>query len=71
MSSSPKRRAHVWYAINNKKEDAMQKSNDHEPLSVMNLLCAMGFLVAFVLVVLVFAVLADGLLCALGFHDEH
>lgn len=67
MSKSPKRRAHVWYSINNKSELVMQDENEeYEPLSIMNILCAIGFFMAFALVVTGSAYALEGVLCVLG-----
>lgn len=70
MSKCPKRRAHVWYSINNKSELVMQDENEQgEPSSLMTELCAIGFLLAFVLI-FTFAVFAvEGVLCMLGVID--
>ena len=69
MSKSPKRRAHVWYSISNKSELAMQDKNENEqgePSSLMAQLCAIGFLMAFVLIVTFAAFALEAVLCALG-----
>mgnify|MGYP000358792631 CR=1 FL=1 len=67
MSRNPKRRAHVWYSINNKSELVMQDENEQgEPSSLMTQLCAIGFLLAFVLIFTFSVFTAEGVLCALG-----
>lgn len=67
MSKSPKRRAHVWYSLNNKSELVMQDENEQgEPSSLMTELCAIGFLLAFVLIFTFVVFAAEAALCALG-----
>tara|TARA_B110000503_G_scaffold138057_2_gene223450 strand:- start:9620 stop:9838 length:219 start_codon:yes stop_codon:yes gene_type:complete len=67
MSSNPKRRAHVWYSMNSKKELVMKNKNEeYEPLNIMNILCAIGFFIALALVVTGLAFALEGVLCALG-----
>lgn len=69
MSSNPKRRAHVWYSINNKSELVMQDENENEgqePNLLMTMLCAIGFLVAFYLAISYLLYAIEGVVCALG-----
>lgn len=69
MSKCPKRRAHVWYSLNNKSELVMQDKNEDEqgePSILMTQLCAIGFLSAFLLVFTFAAFALEGVLCALG-----
>tara|TARA_B110000211_G_scaffold233112_1_gene298434 strand:- start:3703 stop:3903 length:201 start_codon:yes stop_codon:yes gene_type:complete len=49
MSKSPKRRAHVRYYQQKGADKVTVKDNDNEPPLCMTLLCAAGFLMAFVL----------------------
>lgn len=65
MSKSPKRRAHVWYSLNNKSELVMQ-NEEYAPLSIMNILCVIGCFMAFALVVTGSAYALEWLFCALG-----
>lgn len=51
MSSSPKRRAHVWHSMNSKKEVVMKSNNENEAPAFMAELCAIGFIIALALVV--------------------
>lgn len=73
MSSNPKRRAHVWHSINNKSELAMQDENENEqgePSSLMTQLCAIGFLIAFVLIFTFAVFTLEAALCALGVMSD-
>lgn len=66
MSSSPKRRAHVWHSMNSKKEVVMKSNNENEAPAVMAVLCAWGFFIAFAMVVTGLAYALEGVLIALG-----
>jgi len=66
MSSDPKRRAHVRYYQQKGNDKVTVKDNDNEPPLCMTLLCAAGFLIAFVLVGHVFFYALAGLLCEVG-----
>ena len=72
MSSSPKRRAHVWHSMNIKKEVVMKKKNEEcEPLNVMNVLCVWGFSIAFALVFCGFAFALEYVLFFFGVIDAY
>ena len=66
MSKCPKRRAHVWHSMNGKKEVVMKSNNENEAPAVMAELCAIGFLIAFVLIFALGVFFVEGVLCALG-----
>ena len=73
MSKSPKRRAHVWYSLNNKSELVMQDENKNEnesegqePDLLMTMLCAIGFLAAYYLAISYLLYALEGVLCMLG-----
>jgi len=70
MSSNPKRRAHVWHSMNSKKEVVMKSNNENEAPAVMAELCAIGFLIAFVLIFTFAVFTLEAALCALGVMSD-